>query len=88
MTNIDKNTYTEGVHTGAGVTSYKRNARKTPNWLLMTVMTLALTAALVAASPREALAADYTIGSAWFDDYNGHIVARWDETVSKTKYRV
>ena len=88
MTNKGENTYIEKNHTDAGVTSYKQNARKSPNWMLMTVMTLALTAALVAASPREALAADYTIGSAWFDDYNGHIVARWDETVSKTKYRV
>ena len=49
---------------------------------------LAMTAALGVISTMDAHAADYTISSAWFDDYNGSIIARWDQSPAKTRYRV
>ena len=52
------------------------------------VFTAAAALALTLCPCTESLAADYTIASCWWDDYNGSIIARWDEPEDKTKYKV
>ncbi len=66
----------------------RMNIRRLHKAAMLALALLCTATGISLASATDTMAGDYTITSAWFDDYNGHIIARWDQPSDKTKYRM